>query len=215
MTPGERQKWFGLRDPDTDRTPEVSVVPSPFGEGWHAFPRINRRKRWAMRGVFSRNSTMKSKNWRTYYSYRPQTLAQLGRLTDTDIKLQEKAYLAWLSEARGLSLKDAEKHARSQSPGALLSATIDRDPNARAEDWISSDCYIRTVRCHSANAREHWNPEKQEWDRFGGKYLPKSDAPTTYAVILRGRCINSFLSKSVAREWAKDTLARPAARLAA
>lgn len=147
----------------------------------------------------------KTKTWRTYYGYRRPTYSEQGRLTDTQIRKQEKAYVAWLAKSRDLSKSEAETYARSQERGSLLSAITDHESNVRREEWVSPYCCIRTVRCFSAKAREEWNGE--EWVRFKAGYswrpsLPKSEAPTVYVVVVGGRHVDSFLSKARAKERA-------------
>ena len=61
---------------------------------------------------------MAKKPWRKYFWYRP-TLPPV-RLSDDMIRRQEREYINWLAKVRGLSLYDAEKHARSGSYWALI-----------------------------------------------------------------------------------------------
>ena len=68
---------------------------------------------------------MAKKPWRKYFWYRP-TLPPV-RLSDDMIRRQEREYINWLAKVRGLSLYDAEKHARSGSYWGvdLVAAKVD------------------------------------------------------------------------------------------
>ena len=220
---------------------------------------------------------MKAKTWRQYYGYRPQTLADLARANDTDLKRQRETYHAWLINAGRVALSDTDiatavaaaqqnlertekwleecrirlavkrrsaplrrdvlaaeiraydakkaleqpeqlkrdafdskvrSYIESTRREPLISATIERESTVREEDFIGPLCSVRTIRCASATAKEHygypnWEQDsKLSWWKFG-RDLPKFDAPTTYAVIVNGRCVNSFLSKARAKTWAR------------
>lgn len=140
---------------------------------------------------------MKPKNWRRYWSYRPNWFVRYHTWTNDEVRDQEAAYIAWLAKARKWSKDKAERYARSQPTNTLISATNDREANVRTAEAVdfaefSPRCYIRTVRCHYT--KEHY--EFSRWMRYR-----KPDAPTTYAVMLDGRCVNSFLSKAAAKRW--------------
>ena len=109
-----------------------------------------------------------------------------------------------------------------------------RESRARVEDWISNRVCIRTVQCWSATGKEEyglfpvrcWSATAKEeyglfplafgepvdaprWARFGAGWgsLPKGSAPTTYSLIVDGRCVDSFLSKNRAKARAKEIAA--------
>ena len=138
---------------------------------------------------------MKAKTWRQYYGYKPQTLADLARANDTDLKRQRETYYAWLINAGRVALSEVQSYIESTRREPLISATIERKSNVREEDIIGPLCSVRTIRCAS-------NTTKEQYGYFGWRHLPKSDTPTTYAVIVNGRCVNSFLSKARAKTWA-------------
>ena len=132
-------------------------------------------------------------------------------------------YLAWLQEERGMSPKKAKQHvdAMQSLPGAsgdpvgLLNEDRGaRESQARVEDWISNRVCIRTVRCWSATAKAEWGlvslfceESEPSWLRFGKGHLPNGSAPTTYSLIVDGRCVDSFLSKDRAKARAREIAA--------
>ena len=136
-------------------------------------------------------------------------------------------YLAWLQEERGMSREDATRHVdvmrslpvASGDPVGLLSWDHGaRESRARVEDWISNRVCIRTVRCWSATAKEEYGlfplafgkpVDAPRWARFGAGWgsLPKGSAPTTYSLIVDGRCVDSFMSKNRAKARAKEIAA--------
>lgn len=163
---------------------------------------------------------MKPKNWRIYYGPRP-SYAHLGKLSDDTIRRQAGDYLDWLAKSRQWSKREASDYANAQPLGALVSSAAERDANVRQEEYLGDGVTIRTMRAVSAAAREHYAPEANKWQRFKDRPysfsddLPKSAGVTTYAVIVAGRCVNSFLSKARAKQWARAELAQSTYRKAA
>jgi hypothetical protein len=153
---------------------------------------------------------MKPRNWRTYYSYRPPSLAALGKLSDDQVRTQERAYIAWLAQARKWSDKGAENYARAQPVCGAIVATLQRESHARQCEWIAEGCIIRAVRCWSGGQHFGLYPSYCDDEKFQARWerLRKPDAPTTYSVIIEGHFTNSFLSRSRAREWALAELNR-------
>lgn len=149
---------------------------------------------------------MKSKHWRQYYGYRPPALSY----TAGERELARKAsdYIDWLAAARGITPGEASHYAKSQPRGELIASEHAIESTVRTTEWLAGDCAIRTVR--PAGSREHYAPAVMHedgtelpasWDR-----VPGGSIPTTYAVFVEGRCVNSFLYKQRAKQWAVDHL---------
>jgi hypothetical protein len=153
------------------------------------------------------NST-KPKNWRTYYGYKPPSLRELGKLTPETVQRQEVDYVEWLAGARGLSKKKAEAYARSFRFGAgSVTSQEAREAAVRQEEYLPNGAIVRRVKCYSAGAQLHYGMSvpryasgepRLDWHRLA----VKPDAPTTYAVLMAGRVVNSFLSRKAARDYA-------------
>lgn len=137
--------------------------------------------------------------------WRPQSLAALGHLSDEAIVQQQGSYVKWLRERWGCDEEDALNIIEVQR-GDMEAAEAPMSPPSRVreERWLSPRVCIRTVRTYTTG--KHWEfssrspsmPAYWHWCR-----LHKSDAPTTYAVVVDGRLRGSFLRASRARECAE------------
>jgi|HubBroStandDraft_1064217.scaffolds.fasta_scaffold01033_9 hypothetical protein len=69
---------------------------------------------------------MKARTWRQYFGYRPQTLAELGRLTDAQIDAQAAAYRRWLIDTKRVTLDKTD----------LVKAETDAEAVESAQKWL-------------------------------------------------------------------------------
>jgi hypothetical protein len=159
---------------------------------------------------------MKRKAWRTYYGYRPATLAEIGRLWPIDIQRQEKDYCTWLARARAWSFEAAEEYARAFATCEILTADEERKSEACKEIRFSARVAVRIVKSWSRSCKLHYAPASGKWSAPGARGYGnsdatwfKSDAPTLYRVIVDGREVDSFLTKGRALAKAEALAAMP------
>src|SRR5260221_3807123 len=152
---------------------------------------------------------------RTYYGYRPRSMAEICHLELEDIQRQEIAYCEWLAKVRSWSFQTAEEYARAFAPCAILSVEGEpRKSDVLKEIRISARVAVRIVKAWSRTCKLHYAPRSGKWQAPGGRRGGgginetwfKSDAPTLYRVIADGREGQSYLTQG--RALAKsETLA--------
>jgi hypothetical protein len=150
---------------------------------------------------------MKPKNWRKYYGYRRPTFTVV--LSVADLAEKARAYVEWLAAARKCTKEEAGEYAYAQARGVVIEASNAIESDARAEEQLTWSYSIRTMKCATNGASDHYSPPhvNKKGEEIAGEWfkLGRSAGVTTYAVMCDGRCVNSFLSKARAKQW---TLAR-------
>ncbi len=137
---------------------------------------------------------MKSKNWRTFYSYRPPSFTNPPK----DQATMREQYVAWLREARDWNKTQAEAHVGAMAPGKLVSAERGDDwPSyQRKVTWLSGRTAVRVVPCFTSSAG-YYGTER----RTGGAGV------TAYWIMHDGRAVDSYLTQARAMAKARELAA--------
>jgi len=126
---------------------------------------------------------MKPRNWRTYYWYRPPTLACPPK-TQEQCRVMADTYVAWLAEARRWGTAEAREYVAAMDTGTLIAAeNCPTKGYERKVKTVAATVAVRTVPCFSGSA------------------------PTVHWVVVRGRQVDSFLTAARAMEHAKKLAA--------